>query len=138
MKRFGRLHMMELLLSDMKTAGVLTLRQCGLVIFQGCSSGRLVPCGDYEPSGVALAYVAAGGPIVVANLWDITDKDIDRFSSAVLKRWLAKESSGSSGSNRPNLECMSTAVVESREVCRLPHLVGAAPVCYGLPAIVAR
>lgn len=114
---------------------------------QGCSSGRLAPAGDYEPSGVALAYVAAGGPVVIANLWDITDKDIDRFSSSVLSRWLGKpppnlqevaEVDVSTYENSRESECMSEAVVESREVCRLPHLVGAAPVCYGLPAVIAR
>ena len=31
---------------------------------------------------------------------------------------------------------MSQSVAESRGVCRLPYLIGAAPVCYGVPTNV--
>ena len=79
----------------------------------------------------------------MANLWDVTDKDIDRFSQAVLTSWI----SGSSGSSSSSSEAaavggaggadMSAAVAAARAACKLPHLVGAAPVCYGLPASMA-
>lgn len=29
----------------------------------------------------------AGSPCVVANLWDVTDRDVDRLSDAMLDRW---------------------------------------------------
>ena len=94
----------------------------------------------------------AGCPAAVANLWDVTDKDIDRFSQAVLTSWISGSSSGGSssggsgssgGSARGSSASeaapagsvdMSVAVAAARAVCKLPHLVGAAPVCYGLPA----
>jgi len=46
----------------------------------GCSSGRLSRHGVYDPSGPALVYLMRGASWVVANLWDVTDKDIDRLS----------------------------------------------------------
>jgi separase len=61
---------------------------CAAALLMGCSSGRLGSTGHYEAPGVALAYLAADAPLVIANLWDVTDRDIDRFSSAVLQRWL--------------------------------------------------
>ncbi len=90
----------------------------------------------------------------MANLWDVTDRDIDRFSQAVLTAYISggsSSSSSSSGGSRggrgsrtkgcsggENCEQlgtdMSAAVGASRGVCKLPHLVGAAPVCYGLPS----
>lgn len=95
------------------------------------------------------ALCPAGCPAAVANLWDVTDRDIDRFSQAVLTAYISSGSSGSatsgstgsrtkSGSGDENSEPlgtdMSAAVGASRGVCKLPHLVGAAPVCYGLPS----
>ena len=55
----------------------------------GCSSGRLNGWDSkheitgltqtyYEPSGIAMSYLYAGSPCVVGNLWDVTDRDIDR------------------------------------------------------------
>ena len=63
-------------------------------------------------------------PAIVANLWDVTDKDIDRFSELLLKQWLQ------SGL------CLSLPQVlsQSRQACKLKYLIGASPVLYGLPA----
>ncbi|KAJ3362885.1 hypothetical protein GGF31_001310 [Allomyces arbusculus] len=52
----------------------------------GCSSGKLPAAGDFEPMGTALNYLLHA-PCVVANLWDVTDKDIDRFALAALTSW---------------------------------------------------
>lgn len=67
------------------------LRNRGLasIILMGCSSGRLNGWDSkheitgltqtyYEPSGIAMSYLYAGSPCVVGNLWDVTDRDIDR------------------------------------------------------------
>ena len=84
---------------------------------------------------------------MIANLWDVTDRDIDRFCQSMLKTWLAAggglgsciaeeggggtageaadEFSGSSG--------IGCALASSRGACKLPYLIGAAPVCYGVP-----
>jgi separase len=54
----------------------------------GCSSGTLQCKGSYAPRGAPLSYLSAGSPSVVANLWDVSDKDIDRFSKVLLDSWL--------------------------------------------------
>jgi separase len=54
----------------------------------GCSSGTLHCKGAYAPQGAPLSYLFAGSPSVIANLWDVSDKDIDRFSKALLSSWL--------------------------------------------------
>jgi hypothetical protein len=61
------------------------------IILMGCSSGKLRSVNwpkdnpdnlihpiYYEPEGIALSYICAGAPCVVGNLWDVTDRDIDR------------------------------------------------------------
>ena len=67
-------------------------RECkSSVILMGCSSGMLQSVNQKgggteiceekiycEPEGVALSYLCAGAPCVVGNLWDVTDRDIDR------------------------------------------------------------
>jgi separase len=80
----------------------------------------------------AWLIVHAGCPAVIANLWDVTDKDIDRFSLKLLQSWLQQE--GSAQGAKGVTLCRTLA--SCRAACRLPHLIGAAPVCYGLPAVV--
>lgn len=55
-----------------------------VVLLMGCSSGLLKPSGEFEPQGMPLKYLTAGAPAVVANLWDVTDRDIDKFTCAIL------------------------------------------------------
>ncbi|GFH16479.1 separase [Haematococcus lacustris] len=69
-------------------AAMRSMRCCAANLLMGCSSGRLRPHGEYEPAGAVLSYIAAGCPAVVANLWDVTDRDIDRFSQTLLRQWL--------------------------------------------------
>ena len=74
-------------------------------------------------------------PTLVANLWDVTDRDIDKFAQAVfekisldadsVRRWPGAESA--SGTS------VVAAVAQSREACKLKYLTGAAPVMYGIP-----
>jgi separase len=78
-------------------------------------------------------------PSLVANLWDVTDRDIDRLSEAVFHKLHLD------ASHVPDVKAktlgvmplseMSTvqAVNASREDCKLKYLTGAAPVVYGLP-----
>jgi separase len=138
-----------------------------------------------------------GSPTAVANLWDVTDVDIDRFASAVLDSWLGPaleppvsttagpsleaaveqkratratldddmsavvgenaasaslpaqaavggsdaDVSTASGVDVTTVEslegrrsqCIAATIAAARHICRLPHLIGAAPVCYGIP-----
>lgn len=83
------------------------LNSCSEVVWlMGCSSGAVTDNGDLEPSAVPHAYLLAATAdssqppcfeaaakesqkcmAVLATLWDVTDKDIDRFSLAVGEEW---------------------------------------------------
>ncbi|KAG7827436.1 hypothetical protein KL920_004690 [Ogataea angusta] len=90
----------------------------------GCSSGKLKTQGVFKPHGTVYNYLMGGSPMVVANLWDVTDKDIDKFTLQMFEKW------GFSGP----LGCdIGQSIAQSRDVCVLPYLNGAAPVLYGLP-----
>lgn len=75
-------------------------------------------------------------PTLVANIWDVTDRDIDKFSQSVfddlhlnadaVKRWRADDG----GAERTSVV---RAVAKARESCKLKYLTGAAPVVYGIP-----
>jgi separase len=61
----------------------------------------------------------------------VTDRDIDRFADSVLQSWR-------SSSHADAGIAMAASVAAARQACRLPHLIGAAAVCYGLPAVVTQ
>jgi separase len=82
------------------------LERCSEVVWlMGCSSGAVTEYGELEPQAVPLAYLNAGMKKVpsssskdessqsnkclsiVATLWDVTDKDIDRFSLTIGEEW---------------------------------------------------
>ncbi|SCU97989.1 LADA_0H09802g1_1 [Lachancea dasiensis] len=92
----------------------------------GCSSAFMEPKGKLEPSGVVYSYLQGGSCMVVGNLWDVTDKDIDKFSST-----LFQELGLTCGDSPP--KTVPEAVSHSRHSCHLKYLNGAAPVVYGLP-----
>lgn len=96
----------------------------------GCSSASMGAFGKLEPTGTVYSYLLGGCPLVLGNLWDVTDKDIDKFSESLFgKIGLTSEPKVSSIQE----EKISTAVSKSRDVCHLKYLNGAAPVVYGLP-----
>ena len=64
-------------------------------LLMGCSSGSLSLNGQYTLQGTHLSYLSAGSPIIVVKLWEVTDKDIDRFGKAMLVAWLRERSSPS-------------------------------------------
>ncbi|KZF25059.1 hypothetical protein L228DRAFT_280329 [Xylona heveae TC161] len=66
---------------------VKKLDRCAVAFLMGCSSGNLTETGEFEPYGTPISYMQAGSPALVATLWDVTDKDIDRFASGTLERW---------------------------------------------------
>ncbi|KAI8634582.1 peptidase family C50-domain-containing protein [Xylariaceae sp. FL1651] len=64
------------------------LEKCRAVaLLMGCSSASLTHAGDFEPYGPVWNYMLAGSPAVVGTLWDVTDRDIDRFAGAVFEEW---------------------------------------------------
>ncbi|XP_067170221.1 separin [Apteryx mantelli] len=98
--------------------------ECSAVaLLFGCSSAALAVRGSLEGSGIVLKYIMAGCPLVLGNLWDVTDRDIDRYAEALLQGWLK------GGSGAPLLR----HVARARQAPKLKHLIGAAPVAYGLP-----
>lgn len=155
------------------------LRNCAATLLMGCSSGSLTLNGCYVPQGTPLSYLLAGSPAIIANLWEVTDKDIDRFGKAMLDSWLKerlspctscvqsnlleefdsmsiKASKGNAkkknsrkklpevcerGSNRNSCEHrpkIGSFMGQAREACTLPFLIGASPVCYGVPTGIRR
>ena len=136
------------------------LQKCAVTFLMGCSSGKMNECGAFEPYGVPWNYVHAGAPAVVGTLWDVTDKDIDRFAMMTFIEWglLSEESlqEDVSKSKRkakvvqrtsrrtPRQESRSgkgqialdEAVANARDACVLKYLNGAAPVIYGIPVVL--
>jgi len=97
------------------------LPRCAVSLLMGCSSGALRPHGGLAPSGTPLHYLHARCPALVANLWDVTDGEIDRLCDHLLDRC-----AGEGGE-------LLTALAQARGACRLRFLTGAATVCYGVP-----
>lgn len=104
---------------------IRNLPRCATALLLGCSSGRLHQAGEFDSWGTVMNYLIAGSPAVVANLWDVTDKDLDRFSKTLLEKWGIDDD--------PENVSLTEAVVSSRSACILKYLVGAAPVVYGIP-----
>ncbi|CUS23597.1 LAQU0S10e04104g1_1 [Lachancea quebecensis] len=92
----------------------------------GCSSAFMESRGKLEPSGVSYSYLLGGCPMVVGNLWDVTDKDIDKFSTTMFE-----ELGLIGGSKSP--KTVSEALAVARGSCQLKYLNGAAPIMYGIP-----
>lgn len=63
---------------------------------------------------------------MIANLWDVTDKDIDRFAKATFTDFGIMGDVASPTS-------LPAAVAASRNACTLRYLNGAAPVVWGFP-----
>ncbi|KAF2814928.1 uncharacterized protein BDZ99DRAFT_434896 [Mytilinidion resinicola] len=60
---------------------------CATALLFGCSSALVDEHGIYEPSGMLSAYMSAGAPAVLGMLWDVTDKDCDRFAVRTGEIW---------------------------------------------------
>ncbi|XP_010245919.1 PREDICTED: separase isoform X3 [Nelumbo nucifera] len=155
------------------------LERCAATVLMGCSSGSLSLMGCYTPQGAPLSYLLAGSPAIVANLWEVTDKDIDRFGRAMLAAWLQERSTSSIDCGQCNLvsnefgslrisrtmenskkgrrkklqeapssdtckDCsgqrpkIGSFMSQAREACTLPFLIGASPVCYGVPTAIGK
>jgi len=138
------------------------LERCAVALLMGCSSGALTEAGDFEPYGTPMNYMHAGCPAMLATLWDVTDKDIDKFSSTVLEKWglfekakppvpsgSVKKSAKQRGKSKvKDVEetkvikmgpvSLDEAVAHGRESCLLKYLNGAAPVLYGVPVFLSH
>lgn len=110
------------------------LEKCAVTILMGCSSGALTQTGEFEPYGPPINYMHAGCPALVATLWDVTDKDIDRFAMSTFEHWGLLEGKGK-GKKKVVTEKMSLveAVAKGREACNLKYLNAASVCVYGIP-----
>ncbi|KAA0198704.1 Separin [Fasciolopsis buskii] len=97
----------------------------------GCSSGKPRWEGRYEPYSSLFNHLIAGCPLVAGLLWDVTDRDVDRFTLRFLTLWLCDENDTDGATlKRPSLGlCVSSATT----ACKLKHLVGKSVIVYGLP-----
>ena len=137
------------------------LDQCAVTLLMGCSSGVMKEAGEFESYGTPLSYMQAGSPALLATLWDVTDKDIDRFSMTVLQDWGLLRKEGEATSQQADtsptkrlrakakadaasvkaelpkeMVSLCQAVANARDSCTLKYLNGAAPVVYGIPVFV--
>ncbi|VEU20801.1 DEKNAAC101730 [Brettanomyces naardenensis] len=104
-------------------------------LLMGCSSGYLRLNGIFHPYGIVYHYLTAKCPMVLVNLWDVTDKDIDKFTLSTLEKWglFVDYDSVETLDEDPDVLTLCNCVAKSRDVCKLRYLNGAAPVVYGLP-----
>ncbi|GAA5830726.1 hypothetical protein JCM11251_001054 [Rhodosporidiobolus azoricus] len=107
------------------------LPRCAVTMLWGCSSGMLKEQGDFDPVGTPNHYMVAGCPALVANLWDVTDKDIDKLAFAVFRKTGIAEPEPLA--SPPETVSLTSAIASSRDECNLRYLNGAAPVVYGIP-----
>ncbi|KAH7263268.1 peptidase family C50-domain-containing protein [Fusarium tricinctum] len=137
------------------------LEKCKPATFlMGCSSASLTEAGEFECYGPVWNYMMAGCPAVVGTLWDVTDRDIDRFAGRSFEEWgllpkgTFKEDKRAKGRSRASSEdgtttieseeegqvmrnvSLAEAVARSREACRFKYLNAAAVVLYGIPVYI--
>lgn len=110
-----------------KSTTLKKMEKAAPTLLLGCSSAALRDNNLLEPYGTVYSYLTGGCPMILGNLWDVTDKDIDKFSMSVFEKW------GLSSTESINTTDISDAVRQSRDQCKLKYLNGAAPVVYGLP-----
>lgn len=134
------------------------LDKCAVTMLMGCSSAKMTECGVYEPYGMPWNYINGGSPAVVGTLWDVTDRDIDRYAMEVIADWGLVECDGLTESRSNSKKktsdkghstikrrhitqqrgkvSLDEAVAHGREACLLKYLNGAAPVMYGVPVFL--
>ncbi|KAJ1337665.1 separase [Microdochium nivale] len=67
---------------------VRRMAKCRAVaLLMGCSSASLADVGEFECHGPVWNYMLAGSPAVAGTLWDVTDRDIDRFAGRLFESW---------------------------------------------------
>jgi len=147
---------------------IRNLERCrATVLLMGCSSARLSDAGEFEVYGPVWNYMMAGCPAVVGTLWDVTDRDIDRFAGHLLEDWglapvgtFEEKEKGKqrgikdwgSSAKRPKADAKTRkrgtdnagrvslveAVTRARDACRFRYVTAAAVAVYGIPVYVEK
>ena len=131
--------------------------KCAIPLLIGCSSGTLQNCGDFEPHGNVLNYLVAGwyvlhllnsvtpfaffhtnhrcsSPSIAGNLWDVTDKDIDRFSKTMLSHWGIQLEAGSRDSDPGTSQVPGGSALNGTATARTPRTRSKPSVASSLPS----
>lgn len=130
------------------------LDKCATTFLMGCSSATLTDVGEFMPYGPPMSYMMAGCPAVVGTLWDVTDKDIDRFAKSTFEHWglygkdvpvAVEKVPKTPGRGRRRVEepagvpaeeekvSLVGAVAKGKKACNFRYLTAAAVVVYGVP-----
>ena len=149
-----------------KGKSVRKLAKCKPATFlMGCSSAALTEAGEFESYGTVWNYMMAGCPAVVGTLWDVTDRDIDRFAGRAFEEWglfpastfkeeTQKGKTKAKGRRLVEDEVdkvgvgqrqgdgvkisLVQAVAKARAACRLRYLNAAAVIVYGIPVYLKK
>ena len=83
----------------------------------GCSSCKLLTVKNFKSNGYCLRHFKKQR-IVLGNLWDVTDKDLDKLTIAILDDFLSGKD-------------LVESVHRNRNICKLKYLNSAAMIIYG-------
>lgn len=84
-------------------------------------------------------YLLGGSTFVVGNLWDVTDRDLDKFSIESMSKLFPRLPTDNNNEacnqlQQDSIISISESIQSSRQICKLKYVVGCAPVTYGLPS----
>lgn len=99
-------------------------------MLMGCSSVAFADeshDGEYDCSGPAAAYLAAGCSALIGNLWTVTTIDLDNETEALVD-WMA-----TAPAEDTTAHSLLHAMPSARRRCKLRFLNGAALVYFGIP-----
>lgn len=100
----------------------------------GCSSAALSNQDQMvEAFGSSYYFLINGCPTYLGCLWNVTDRDIDRFAERLLRHTFRIYDLEDGNNNIEKCASIAKAVALSRNICRLKYLNGSAPVIRGLP-----
>ena len=105
-----------------------------LSLIIGCSSAALFNKDQMvEPFGSSYYFLINFCPTYLGCLWNVTDRDIDKFVERFLKHTFRIYDQEASNNNIEKCTSIAKAVALSRNICKLKYLNGSAPVIRGLP-----
>lgn len=84
----------------------------------GCSSCRLLKVENFKSNGFCLKHIKKRR-ILLGNLWDVTDKDLDKYTMAILEDFFREKD-------------IVESIFINRNTCKLKYLNSAALVLYGI------
>ena len=132
------------------------LKKCAVTWLMGCSSAKMTECGQLESYGMPNYYMHAGSVAMVGTLWDVTDREIDRFALRGLCEWglvgevegmgkVWKKRKGAKGQEKGRVVkveerrgkvSLDQAVSTARDECMLRYLSAGSVVVWGVPVVL--